>query len=249
MCRSCPFVDELRRWLKISNNIKFVLAFLIVGMTIRGAWANSGAWAEQLSLETGLAIPTSVNNYSDSEKVGVLVGARYLRRLTSNLDWGLQTDYYHFAAKDNVITGRYGGKVNTRSTDNVATLEVVGRYSFFTQALIVPYVHSGVGITYFHQKTEGEPTGGSGWFDTQTTETRQLQDASSLGFSYSAGIGVEAELTRTLVLGLETAWHIFGVSQTSYGTSTINVPSISLRLGWRFGQFAPSLFTDNPTNT
>jgi opacity protein-like surface antigen len=235
--------------MKLSNVNKFIIAFLLAGMTTSSVWANSGAWAEQLSLETGLAFPTSANNYSDSENVGFLFGARYLHRITPNFDWGLQTDYYHFGAKDNVITGQYGGKLNSRSTDNVATLEMVGRYSFFTEAKYVPYVHSGVGITYFHQSTEGEPTGGSGWFDTQTKETRQLQDTGSLGFSYSVGLGVEAELTQTLVLGLETAWHIFGVSETSFGTSTINVPTISVRLGWRFGQFAPSIFTTNPTNS
>ena len=46
---------------------------------------------------------------------------------------------------------------------------------------------------------------------------------------------METNLTKDLLLGLETAWRIFGVSKVTYGTTTIDVPTVSLRLGWHFG--------------
>jgi opacity protein-like surface antigen len=181
--------------------------------------------------------------------MGPIVGVRYLRMISSKFGWGLQADYYHFGAKTHPLTDQFGAQLNARSSDNVATAEIMGRYSILPDARVVPYLHSGVGVAYFHQLSEGQPIAGtSGWSDTGTAENRQLQDTSSVGFSYSAGVGVETYLTNSLVLGLETAWHIFGVSQTSFGTSTINVPSVSLRLGWRFGHFAPDVFADKPAN-
>jgi len=221
--------------MKIPGFMKITMAFLLAAGTAAGAWAKAGPWSQELSLEAGAAYPTAVNNFSDSEKMGPMGGARYLFRTSEKFAFGLQGDYYSFAAKNQLLTSPLGGQMTARSQDDVATVEVVGRYSFLPKAKVVPYFHTGVGATYFRQVTKGEPAPGSGWPDTGTTETRQVQDTSSVGISYSAGFGAETNLTKSLVLGLETAWRIFGVSQTTFGTSTIGVPSVSLRLGWRFG--------------
>jgi opacity protein-like surface antigen len=223
--------------MKIPSIIQYIMVFLLAAGMTAVVRADSELAPQELSVDVGAAFPTGINNFSDSEKLGLVGGAQYLRMLSPNFGWGVQADYYHFAAKNHLITDQLGGQLNSRSSDNVATFEIVGRYSFLTERRLVPYLHSGVGVTYFHQKAEGEPAAGFGWFDTGTTETRQLHDTSSLGFAYSAGFGVDTELAYGWVLGLETAWNIFGVSQTSFGTSAINVPSVFLRLGWRFGQF------------
>ena len=152
---------------------------------------------------------------------------------------GVQADYFHFGSKNYTLTNNgTGGQLNARSQDTAATAEIVGRYNLLADAAtFAPYLHSGLGVAYF-QKSSGEPLPGSTWTDTGSGETRQIQDDSSLGVAFSFGLGVETKLSDSLILGLETAWHIFGVSKTTYGTSTIGAPTVSLRLGWRFGPAA-----------
>ena len=234
--------------MKIPNAISMGMAFLLAAGMAAGVWADSDVAPQELSLEAGAAFPTAFNNFSDQEKIGLIGGARYLRMISSKFGWGVQADYYHFSAKTHPLTDQYGAVLNTRSWDNVATAEIMGRYSILPDAIVVPYFHSGVGVTYFHQMSEGSPAVGAGWPITGTAETRQLQDTSSVGFSYSAGFGAETYLTKSLVLGLEATWRIFGVSQTDFGTSTIGIPNVSMRLGWRFGHFAADPFTDKPAH-
>jgi opacity protein-like surface antigen len=193
-----------------------------------------------LSLDIGAGIPTSANDFSNSERIGPMGGLQYLYSLNEYWGVGVQADYFHFAAKDHSILSNTGGQVNVRSWDNVATLEIMGRYNLMPNVKFVPYLHSGVGLTYFHQIANGEPLPGSTWADTGSNETRDLQDVATVNFAYSIGIGVETSLTNNLVLGLESAWQIFGVSKTTYGTNAINVPTVSLRLGWHFGQKTPT---------
>ncbi len=234
--------------MKIFNPMNWTLAFLLVAGTLPGVRADDNATAvervasetyspgsHRLSLELGAGFPTGVNNFSDSEKMGPMGGLQYLYTVDEFWGVGVQADYFQFGAKDHTVTSDTGGQVNTRSKDKVATLEVIGRYNILPNARFVPYLHSGLGLTYFRQKADGEPMAGSTWTDTNTTETRSLQDVSSVNFSYSVGVGVETDLTKNLILGLETAWHVFGVSKASFGTSAINVPTVSLRLGWIFG--------------
>ncbi len=238
--------------MKIPNLMQWILAFFLVAGTLPVARADDSPsrrepvasetytpGSQRLSLELGAGIPTSVNSYSESEKMGPMGGLQYLYTVDEFWGVGVQADYFQFAAKEHAITSDTGGLVNARSKDNVATLEVMARYTFLPNARFVPYLHSGLGLTYFRQTAEGEPLAGSTWTDTGTTETRSLQDVSSVNFSYSVGVGVETNLTKNLLLGLETAWHIFGVSKVTYGTNTIDVPTVSLRLGWHFGPKPP----------
>jgi len=201
------------------------------------AWAVSSPGMQRLSLDVGAAFPTGVNDFSTSARMGPQVGAQYLYEIDENFDVGLQADYFHFGSKDYTLTNNgTGGQLNARSQDTAATVEIMGRYNLLQDAAqFAPYLHSGVGMAYFRQKSSGEPLPGSTWTDTGTGETRQLQDDSSLGFAFSFGAGVDTKLSDNLILGLETAWHIFGVSKTTYGTTAIGVPTVSLRLGWRFG--------------
>ena len=234
--------------MRIPGAGKIMLAFLLtVGMTMN-VRADSDSVPQEISLEAGAAFPTGVNHFSDSEKIGPVGGVRYLRMASPNFGWGVQADYYHFAGADHLLTSPSGGQLNARSSDNVVTAEIMGRYSILPDARVVPYLHAGLGANYFHQISNGEPAGGSWWFDTGTTETRQLQDINTVGFTGSAGIGMETYLTKSFVLGLEATWHVFGVSQTTFGTSAINVPSAALRLGWRFGHFTSNIFRDKPAN-
>lgn len=234
--------------MKIPGIMKIGMALLLAAGLTAGASAASNVAPQELSVEAGPAFPTGVNNFSDGEKMGPIVGVRYLRMISAKFGWGLQADYYHFGAKTHPVTGQFGADINTRSTDNVGTAEIMGKYLILPDARVVPYLHTGLGAAYFHQTSEGEPTAGAGWFDTGTTETRHLQDTGTLGFSYSFGIGAETYLTRSLVLGLETAWRVFGVSKATVGTTTLNVPSVSLRLGWRFGHYSDDNSADNPAN-
>ncbi len=218
--------------------LKWISAFLLFSAATAFVQAEAGPWLQELSVQAGGAFPTEVNHLSDSEKFGPVGGIRYLYSARERFAWGLQADYYHLAAKDHSIDSQFGAPMNVSSTDNAATAEIVGRYTFIPQAQFVPYVHMGLGAAYFHQTSDAQPTGGgAGWADTGTTETRQVQDASSVGFSYSAGIGVETQITDSLVLGLEAAWHILGVRKSDFGTEAINFPAVSLRLGWHFGRF------------
>jgi len=220
------------------NFLKWFMVFFLgfgMGTLVR---AESGPWLQELSLQAGCAVPTEVNHLSDSEKLGPVGGVRYLYSIRETFAWGLQADVYHLSPKDHTLSSQFGAPLNVRSTDDAATAEIVGRYTFIPQARLVPYVHMGLGAAYFHQKSDAQPTGGAGWADTGTTESRQVQEASSTGFSYSAGVGVETQITDSLVLGLETAWHIMGVHQSDFGTNAINVPVVSLRLGWHFGHYS-----------
>ena len=234
--------------MKIPNLMKITLAFFLVIAPLSLVRADDSPipaepvasetylpGSQRLSFEMGAGIPTGVNNFSESEKLGPMGGIQYLYSVDEFWGVGVQADYFQFAAKDHAIMSDTGGQVNARSKDKVATVEVMGRYTFLPNARFVPYLHSGIGLTYFRQTADGEPFPGSTWTDTNTTETRSLQDVSSVNFSYSIGVGVETNLTKDLLLGLETAWRIFGVSKVTYGTTTIDVPTVSLRLGWHFG--------------
>lgn len=226
--------------MKMSFRRIITLCSLVLAISLQ-AWADSDIYgklntgSQRLSLEGGIGFATQVNGFSDSEQAGPMGGLQYLYGLSRHWSMGLQADYFHFPAQDHVISSTYGGQLDAGSTDNVGTMEIMARYSFLTDARFVPYLDSGVGANYFHQSTQATPVNGSSWVDTGTTETRELQNAATVNFSCSAGLGVETFLTNQLVLGLEAAWHLFGVSESLFGTSDINVPTVSIRLGWRFG--------------
>jgi len=213
---------------------KLRLTFIMAGL-LPSLLAAAEPGSQQLSLEGGAAFPTSANHFSDFAMAGPVAGIQYLSNWDNSLAWGVQADYYHFGEKTRLLTSPAGGQIEDTSQNYAETLEVMGRYTFLPDARFAPYIHSGLGVNYFHQKADGTPAAGSTWSDTNTTESRQLQDVGTVGVSYSIGLGVETNLTQSLVLGLETAWHIFGVSKTSYGTGTIDVPTVTMRLGWRFG--------------
>ena len=206
-------------------------------MTI--AWPITGAGSQQLNLGAGGAFPTTINNLSKYAGPGPTVGARYLYGIDDYFGVGLQADYYTFASKDTPLDSPAGGQLDATFQDSAATLEILGRYTLIPEARLVPYLHSGVGLAYFRQKVDGTPLPGSAWSDTNTTEPRDIQDVRSLGVAFSFGVGVETNITDRLVMGLESAWHVFGVSRSTYGTGTLDVPTVLLRLGWRFGRSEP----------
>src|SRR5205809_7731367 len=107
MRRSCPFDDACEdptqgAFMKIPNIAKLTRAVLLAAAP--GSWAASNAGAPRLSLEAGAAFPTGVNNFSDSAKTGLVGGAQYLFRGESNFRLGIQGDYYHFPARDHLVT-------------------------------------------------------------------------------------------------------------------------------------------------
>ena len=229
--------------MKISNIFIFTLTCLLVAGAA-SVWAVSSPGMQRLSLDAGAVIPTGVNDLSNSARMGPAGGFQYLYELDEEFGVGVQADYFHFGSKNYTLTNDdTNGQMNTKSQDDAATLEVMGRYNLIPNATFAPYLHSGIGVAYFHQKSNGTPLPGSTWTNGNGTETRQIQDTTSLGVAFSFGLGVEKKLSDSLVLGLEAAWHIFGVSKATYGTSTIGAPTVSLRLGWRFGH--PRVTSDN----
>jgi len=66
-------------------------------------------------------------------------------------------------------------------------------------------------------------------------ETRITEEPNSTGFAASYGGGVERMLTTNLSCALEATWNTITSSKTNIGTSALNFPVLSLRLGWRFG--------------
>ena len=52
--------------------------------------------------------------------------------------------------------------------------------------------------------------------------------------SESLGIGVEHPITESIIAGLNATWHWFEVDKGQFGTSVINMPSLSVQIGWKF---------------
>src|ERR1700733_10517000 len=159
----------------MKNVLKWFLIILLASEMATVVWAEAGPWLEELSVQAGGAFPTEANHLSDSEKPGPIAGARYLYSIRETFAWGLQADFYHLAPKDHQLSSSFGAPINVSSTDDAATAEIVGRYTFIPQAQFVPYIHMGLGAAYFHQKSDAQPANGAAWADTGTTESRQVQ--------------------------------------------------------------------------
>ena len=168
--------------------------------------------------------------------IGPTVGVSYLREYGDFFGAGLQADVFHFGAKERALTSAAGGKVNTRSLDDIATVEITGRYFPLPETRFKPYFQGGAGTTFFRQTSTGRPLPGFTWKDTNTTETRRLLTKQSVGLAFSIEAGLETDLSPTFILGMEAAWHVFEVDRSAFGTRTLNVPSFSVRMSRRFGQ-------------
>ena len=223
--------------MSIQKVLKLSVAIVLATGGVSGAWADvGGPGTRRVSLDVGGAFPTPVNNFSDSTRMGLVGGVQYLYNLNYFAAVGIQVDGYRFDGKEHTLNEAAGGQLNATSQANAASFELMGRYTFQPAARFMPYAHAGLGANVLHQTTDGQPVAGSTWVDTNTSEARQLPNVNSVGITFSFGAGVETNLSDRVVLGLEAAWRILGVSKAAYGTSTLNIPSIAMRLGWRFGQ-------------
>ncbi len=212
-------------------------AFLLAAVLGPGAKAyDLPLGTQRLGVEAGAAYPTSVNGFSSSAKTGPTAGFSYLQEYGDFLGAGVQADYFHFGAKEQALKSAAGGEVNTRSQEDIATLEIIGRYFPLPLSRFKPYFQGGTGATFFRQRSTGRPLPGFTWENTNTVETRRLLTKQSVGLAFSIGAGVETNLSPTLILGMEAAWHVFEVDRSAFGTRTLNVPSLSVVLSRRFGQ-------------
>ena len=222
--------------------ISSAVVFLLAAALGVGAKADdSPPGTQRLSVNAGAAFPTSANGFSSSARTGPTGGVSYLKDVGDFFGAGLQADYYHFDAKEHELPSAAGGFVNTRSQDDIATLEIMGRYIPLPEARIRPYFHGGTGLAIFRQTSTGVPAPGDNWSDenspdTQHREKRRLQNKQSVGASLSIGVGAETNVSRRFILGIEAAWHVFEVDRSAFGTSTLNVPTLSVRISRRFGQ-------------
>ena len=188
------------------------------------------AGSSQVSLSAGAAIPTWANSLDNTQTVGPAGGARYLYQLTSNISVGGQFDFDHLPGNT-----QHGSLLDLNAVDNIYTGELVGRYSFMPDAKWVPYVHAGIGVARIFETTNGTPSNGATWNDTGTAETRVINHESSTNFALSYGGGMERMVTDHLLCAVEAAWNTLGASTSRIGTSMVNFPVLSLRLGWQFG--------------
>ena len=204
----------------------------LVGILAMGVWPVLAApvGSSQVSLNAGAAIPTWANTLDNTQSVGPSAGARYLYQLTSNFSVGGQFDFVHLPGKT-----QGGDILDVNAVDNIYTGELVGRYSFMADAKWAPYVHAGIGVARIFETTKGTPSNGASWNDTGTSETRVTDHESSTNFALSYGGGVERMLSDRLLCALEATWNTLGASSSRIGTSTVNFPVLTLRLGWQFG--------------
>jgi len=222
--------------MRIQTVLTLSAALLMAAGRVQAARADTGPWTSRVSVDGGVAIPTPVNGFSDEARTGLVGGIQYLHNLDYFTAVGIQVEGYQFDGKDHAVTSSAGGRLNANSQVDAAAIEIVGRYTFLPMARFIPYVHTGLGANVLRQTTDGTPLPGFTWSDTNTSETRRLPDVNSVGISFSFGAGVETNLTDRIVLGLEATWRILGVSKAAYGNAEIDVPSLAMRLGWRFGQ-------------
>lgn len=210
----------------------FFLCGLALGMAAQPAGAAPGD--SGLELGIGVGIPTSVNDFSESAKVGPAFRLGYLRAINDKLSLGGRVHYLFFGAETRRLASTLGGQVDTESESVVGVLEIVAKYTPGPERKYQPYLIGGIGANHFSQESDGKPAPGSLWADTSTNETRDLGDESSSGYALSIGGGLEMDLNGHWGLGLEALWHTFGVDDDDFGSSTINVPSVVLNIAYSF---------------
>jgi opacity protein-like surface antigen len=211
---------------------QFVLSAALLGV-VSGTVSADGM--QRVDVFGGLAIPTRANDYSVSHKVGPLAGATYLFQLSPALSVGGEYTYLVAPGKSRTITSS-AARIDAKTTGQSHIFEAVARYALMPEAKVRPFVGAGLGFNRYEEKTKAAPSGTGTWADTSTTEERTVAKASSAGFSASLYGGAETTFQDTWLLGLQAGWQFLGVSDSKFGTSVLNVPTVKARIGWLFGK-------------
>jgi len=115
--------------------------------------------------------------------------------------------------------------ITAQTTTNIITGEAVARYSIATWCKWTPYVQGGVGAVHYREDQTLTLAG---------TDYRSNDE--TIRMSESLGAGVDYPLTESLIAGVNATWHWFETGRADFGTSVINMPSLTLQLGYKFGK-------------
>lgn len=191
-----------------------------------------------LSLGFGLAAPLSRVDFhavgggrASEGDLGPLIGARYLRSVTSRLAAGLDLDYLHRAATDS--PGLLPLADSSVAGDNLLML-AVARWHLIDHGSVRPYLLGGAGASRSWTRIDSAPIRGFAWTDTNTDEARRLVDDSVWAFAAAARLGVDFdwEFADPAVIGLEAGWT--GLESRTYGATRsgrdLGLTSVSSRL-------------------
>jgi len=213
----------------MQKSIYMMLSLLAVGVV-----GSTSQATQRIGLIAQAAIPTGANDLNQSNNVGSRSGLYYLRDVTPNLSFGGEFNYFYLPSKNHRQLSANGGEQMNRATAQTMTFEAIGRYNISPEAKWNPYVQGGVGLARYHQTTRSTPDAGSAWADTGTNEERTIARDTSTSYALSGTIGVERALTDSILLGLDGTWDVWGVSHSKFGTDTINIPSVGLKLSWKY---------------
>lgn len=156
--------------------------------------------------------------------------AQYIYHARPSLGWGLEAAYSRFGEMDhNVVFG-----VLTTGA-SVLTVQGLLRYVFLPESKASPYLLAGAGANRFSAHLKARPTPPFVWANTSTNETRTFTDASSTGFAFSLGIGVEGSSRQDWVFGAEMRWLYARVDKDKFGESSGRTLGLYGRVGRKFG--------------
>jgi opacity protein-like surface antigen len=191
-----------------------------IGILVLGLGLSASGWADQrVILNLGSGIPTQANGFSATAGPGFEGGFTYLYGLLPKLEVGVEANEFYFPKK----TDR--DATTSQTMTNIITGEAVARYSLMGVNKWTPYVQGGVGADRYREDQT-----------TTLAGTEFKGHDQTVRMSESLGVGVDYPLTDSLIAGVNATWHWFEMGKADFGTSVINMPSVTLQLGWKFGK-------------
>ena len=161
---------------------------------------------------------------------GFYGSAQYIYHTRPSLGWGLEAAYSRFGDMDHNV---FFGVLTTGGS--VLTVQGIFRYVFLPERKASPYFLAGIGANRFSAHLKARPTPPFAWADTSTNEARTFVDASSTGFAFSLGLGVEGSTRRDWVFGAELRWLYARVDKDKFGESSGRALGLYGRVGRKFG--------------
>lgn len=209
-----------------SSSLALLLLCLASGAQ---AQVNQGAHVWSLGLGAGLPL----NRYYDiKDKVGnpgFSVGGRYLYHVRPSVGVGLDLSYCAGRTKTSSTSDfRY------TSAPELLQVLAVGKYSLLADRKFRPYVLGGVGLGRFSFKKTQSPTAGT-WADTGTAETRTPMDAASTGLAFTVGSGLDWDVTKKVLVGLDLRWSQTSIARTKFWGDKFQAFHAAVMLGCKIG--------------
>ncbi len=234
-----------------SGRASWACAFLLsaAALAARPASATVKAGDQTVKVGVGAAVPLShadlsaVQGPSDasSASTGLGLGGQYLYQLTPAFGFGGEFSYADYGNQGTDLPTHY----HITSSYKTWAMEAVARYVLMPDARVNPYFIAGLGLGSVSAKADTSPGAGYVWSNTGTTESRPDFDGSAMGPEFSVGLGADADLTDSLVAGLDARWRFISVSKTfddqtfpgyQEKISSGNGLQIDGTVGWKFGR-------------